>query len=131
VPAYFRDANGQALSYVSFEKEPGAGAPYWKAGQSIFRTCWPIPNTERRAIRNWQDTEVPSACHSCATEVMGPTGEQGERLIGRLINPRRDAIWRCPVLIGLGNFSDRLRRIYVSQEEGSSQARPPSLPISA
>ena len=25
------------------------GAPYWKAGQSIFRTCWPIPNTERRA----------------------------------------------------------------------------------
>ena len=44
------------------------GAPYWKAGQSVFRTCWPIPNTDRRALRNWQDTEVPSACHSCATE---------------------------------------------------------------
>ena len=29
------------------------GAPYWKAGQSVFRTCWPIPNTDRRALRNW------------------------------------------------------------------------------
>jgi hypothetical protein len=29
------------------------GEPYWKAGQSIFPTCWPIPNTGRPAIRNW------------------------------------------------------------------------------
>ena len=28
-----------------------------RQGQFIFRTCWPIPNTARRAIRTWSATE--------------------------------------------------------------------------
>src|SRR5262245_29619910 len=43
------------------------GEPYWKVGQSLFPTFWPISNTRRPAIRNCQDTEVFSACRSCAT----------------------------------------------------------------
>ena len=27
-------------------------ALYWKAGQSVFRTCWLIPNTDRHAAQN-------------------------------------------------------------------------------
>ena len=53
---------------VPLNEAARSGAPYWRAGQSTFRMCWPIPNTGRRAIRNWLDTEVPWAYHSCATE---------------------------------------------------------------
>ena len=33
----------------------------WRAGQFIFRTCWPIPNTKRRATRRYSGTELTSA----------------------------------------------------------------------
>ena len=41
-----------------------SGAPYWRAGQCIYRMCWPIPNTELRAIGNWLGSEVRLVCHS-------------------------------------------------------------------
>jgi GAF domain-containing protein len=50
------------------ERGSTIGRALLEAGQFIFRMCWPIPNTGRRAIRNWLDTEVPWAYHSCATE---------------------------------------------------------------
>ncbi len=44
-------------------------ALYWKAGQSVFRTCWPIPKYRSDTRSGTGKTrEVPSPCHSCVTE---------------------------------------------------------------
>ena len=45
------------------------GEPSWRAGQSIFPTFWPIPNTGRPAIRKLAGLQnVFSACRSCEME---------------------------------------------------------------
>ena len=51
-PWYSREGERYRPSTPCPSIEPARpGEPPWKAGQYIFRTCWPIPSTARPAIR--------------------------------------------------------------------------------